>query len=113
MFWKLSLYGYKKKEINGPNGFEGLLRYYMKLSSTQFIEQWVTLELYNEFSLYIFSTCVTPLNGDKDRPDFQCVYCGKEWSNKLQLFNHRAKGCPNAPRDLGTNNPLFILELSN
>jgi hypothetical protein len=27
-----------KKEIKGPNGFEGLLRYYMKLSSTRFIE---------------------------------------------------------------------------
>jgi hypothetical protein len=62
-----------KKEIKGPSGFEGLLRYYMKLNSTRFIEQWVTLELYNELLLDIFSKRVTPLNGDKDCPDFQCV----------------------------------------
>jgi hypothetical protein len=31
----------KNKEIKGPNGFERLLKYYMKLSFTQFIEQWV------------------------------------------------------------------------
>jgi hypothetical protein len=88
-----------KKEIKGLGGFEGLLRYYVKLSSIQFIKQWVTLELYNEFLLKIFSTRVTPLNGDKDCPDFQCVYCGREWSNKLQLSEHRAKGCLDALRD--------------
>jgi hypothetical protein len=73
----------KKKQIKGPNGFEGLLRYYVKLNSTQFIEQWVTPELYNELMLEIFSSCVTPLNGDKNHPNFQCVYCGREWSSKL------------------------------
>jgi hypothetical protein len=28
-----------KKEIGGPNGFEGLLKYYVKLTSTSFIKQ--------------------------------------------------------------------------
>jgi hypothetical protein len=36
-----------KKEIGVLDGFEGLLRYYMKLTSIQFIEQWVTHEFYN------------------------------------------------------------------
>jgi hypothetical protein len=68
----------KKKEIGRSYGFEGLLRYYVKLTPTRFIEQWVTPKLYNEFLLEIFSSQVTPLNGDKDRPDFQCVcYGGK------------------------------------
>jgi hypothetical protein len=71
----------------------------MKLNSTGFIKQWVILELYNELFLEIFSTRVTPLNGDKDCPDFQCVYCGGGWSSKLQLSNHKAKGCPDAPKD--------------
>jgi hypothetical protein len=73
----------KKKEIKGPDGFEGLLKYYMKLSSTQFIEQWVTFELYNELLLEIFSTRVFPLNGDKDHLDFECVYSRGEWSSNL------------------------------
>jgi hypothetical protein len=47
-----------------------LLRYYVKLSSTQFIEQWVIPELYNELLLEIFSSCVMPLNGDKNCPNF-------------------------------------------
>jgi hypothetical protein len=45
-----------KKEIKRPGGFEGLLRYYVKLSSTGFIKQWVILGLYNELFLEIFST---------------------------------------------------------
>jgi hypothetical protein len=44
----------KNKEIGGPNGFEGLLRYYVKLTPTPFIEQWVTPKLYNELLLEIF-----------------------------------------------------------
>jgi hypothetical protein len=59
-----------KKEIGGLDGFEGLLKYYVKLTPTQFIKQWVTPELYNELLLEIFSSRVTPLNGDKDRLDF-------------------------------------------
>jgi len=69
----------KKKYIGGPNGFEGLLKYYGKLTRTQFIKQWVTPKLYNEFLLEIFSPWVTPLNGKKDHHDFQCVYYGGEW----------------------------------
>lgn len=42
----------KKKEIRVLNGFEGLLRYYMKLTSIQFIEQWVIHELYNVYWKY-------------------------------------------------------------
>jgi hypothetical protein len=98
----------KKKEIGGQNGFERLLKYYVKLTPTQFIRQWVTPELKNELLLEIFSPLVTSLNGEKDRPNFQCVYCGGEWSSKLQLFNHRSKGCPNGPIHLGTNKPIFI-----
>jgi len=49
-----------------------------------------------------------PLNVRKDRLNFQCVYYGREWSSKLQLFNHRSKGCPNGFIDLGTNKPIFI-----
>jgi hypothetical protein len=37
----------------------------VKLNSIQFIEQWVILELYNEFLLEIFSSRVTPLNGTR------------------------------------------------
>jgi len=73
----------------------------------------VTPKLYNELFLKIFSTCATPLNGDQDRFDFQCVYCGGEWSSKLRLSDHKAKGCLDVPRDPGTNNPIFILVLSN
>jgi hypothetical protein len=58
------------KEIEGPNGFEGLLRYYVKLTAIQFIKQWVILEFYNEFLLKVFSSRVTPLNVDKDRLNF-------------------------------------------
>jgi hypothetical protein len=36
-----------KKEIGVLDGFERLLRYYMKLTSIQFIEQWVIHEFYN------------------------------------------------------------------
>jgi hypothetical protein len=72
-----------KKEIKRPSGFEGLSRFYVMLSSSRFIKQWVTLELYNELLLEKFSTHVTPLNGDKDYPDLQCVYCKGEWSSKL------------------------------
>jgi hypothetical protein len=46
----------KKKNIGMLDGFEGLLKYYVKLTSTQFIEQWVTPELYNELLLEIFSS---------------------------------------------------------
>jgi len=46
----------KKKDIRGPNGFKGLLRYYVKLTPTRFIEQWVTSKLYNEFLLEMFSS---------------------------------------------------------
>jgi hypothetical protein len=72
-----------KKEIGGPNGFEGLLKYYVKLTHTAFIKQWVTHELYNEFLLEIFSSRVTPLNGKKDCRHFQCVYYGGKWLSKL------------------------------
>jgi hypothetical protein len=67
------------KEIGALDGFEGLLKYYVKLTPIRFIEQWVIPELYNELLLEIFSSQVTPLNGDKDHLDFQCVYCGGEW----------------------------------
>jgi hypothetical protein len=61
-----------KKEIKGANGFERLLR---------FIEQWVTLEVYNEIQLEIFSSRVIPLNGDKDHPNFWCVL----WKGMVKL----------------------------
>jgi hypothetical protein len=61
------------KEIKKAIGFERLLKYYVKLSSIRFIEQWVTLEVKNELILETFSSLVIPLNGVKDRLDFQCV----------------------------------------
>jgi hypothetical protein len=67
-----------KKETRRPDGFEGLLTYYVKLTPNWSIEQWVILELYNELILDIFSSQVTPLNGDKDHPNFQCVYIVEE-----------------------------------
>jgi hypothetical protein len=60
----------KKKDIRGLDGFEGLLKYYVKLTPTQFIEQWVTFKLYNQLLLEMFSSHVTPLNGEKDHPNF-------------------------------------------
>ncbi len=102
-----------KKETGGPYGFERLLRYYVKLTPIRFIEQWVTPELYNELLLEIFSSHVIPLNGKKDYPNFQCVYDGGEWSSKLQLSDHRSKGCPDGPVDLGTNKPIFIPMIPN
>jgi hypothetical protein len=45
----------------------------VKLTPTRIIEQWVILKLYNELLLEIFSSQVTPLNGEEDRFDFQCV----------------------------------------
>ncbi len=65
------------------------------------------------FCYRFFSSCVTPLNGDKDLPNFQCVYCGREWSNKLECFDHRSKGCSDALKDPITNNPIFIIMLFN
>jgi len=102
-----------KKEIGRLNGFERLLRYYVKLTPTRFIEQWVTPELYIELLLELFSSQVTPLNGDKDRLDFQCVYYGREWPCKLRLFDHRFKGCPNDPIDPRINKPICIPMLPN
>jgi hypothetical protein len=58
--WKSLVFWLQIKEIGGPNGFEGLLRYYVKLTPIQFIKQWVILELYNELLLEIFSSRVTP-----------------------------------------------------
>ncbi len=66
----MSNMGAKNKEIGGPKGFEGLLKYYVKLTPIQFIEQWVTLELYNELLLKMFSSRMTPLNGEMDCLDF-------------------------------------------
>ncbi len=80
----------------------------MKLIPTQFIEQWVTFELYNDILLEIFSSQVIPLNGKKDCPDFQCVYYGGEWSSKLQLYDHKSKGCLDGPIDLKTNKLISI-----
>jgi hypothetical protein len=74
----------------------------------RFIEQWVTLELYNELLLEIFSSRVTPLNGEKDHLDFQCVYCGGEWSSKILKIDHKSKGCPDGPIDPITNKPISI-----
>jgi hypothetical protein len=85
----------------------------VKLSSIWFIKQWVTPKLSNELLLEIFSTCLTLLDGNKECPNFQCVYCWGEWSSKLRLFDHRAKGCSNAPKDLRTNNPISIPVLPN
>jgi hypothetical protein len=45
----------KKKDIRRPYGFEGLLRYCVKLTPIRFIEQWVIPKLYNEFLLEMFS----------------------------------------------------------
>jgi len=56
---------------------------------------------------------MTPLNGEKHCPDFQCVYCGGEWSSKLHLSNHRSKGCADATLDSGTNKPISILMFPN
>jgi len=36
----------KKEEMGVLDGFEGLLKYYVKLTSIQFINQWVTPKLY-------------------------------------------------------------------
>jgi hypothetical protein len=47
-----------KKEIGGLDVFKGLLRYYVKLTLTQFIEQRVVLEFYYELLLEIFSSWV-------------------------------------------------------
>jgi hypothetical protein len=93
----LSNMAIKKKEIGRPYGFEELLRYYVKLTPIQFIEQWVIPKFYNELLLEIFSLWVTPLNGDKDCPNFEWVYCGGEWLGKLRLFDHRSKRYPDAP----------------
>jgi hypothetical protein len=62
------------KEIGRSNGFEGLLSYYVKLTPIRFIKQWVILELYNDLFLETFSSQMTPLNGNKDHLDFNCVY---------------------------------------
>jgi len=58
--------------------------------------------------LEIFSSLVAPLNGKKDCCDFLYVYCGGKWSSKLQLSNHRSKGCLDGPIDLGTNKHISI-----
>ncbi len=67
-----------KKEIGGLNEFEGLLKYYVKLTRTQIIEQWATPKLYNELILKMFSSRMTPLNKEKEFSDFQYVYSLEE-----------------------------------
>ncbi len=109
----MSNMGARKKEIGGPNGFEGLLTYYVKLTPTRFIEQWITLEFYNELLLKMFSSQMTPLNREKDYLNFQCVYCGGEWSNKLQLSNNKSKRCLDGTLDSGTNKPISNLMFPN
>ncbi len=84
----------KKKEIGRLDQFDGLLKYYVKLTPTQFIEQWVNLELYNGLLLKIFSSQVTPLNEDKDCPDFQYVYIVEE--NGQVSYNFLTIGLKNA-----------------
>jgi hypothetical protein len=97
-----------KKEIGGPNGFEGLLKYYLKLTPIRFIERWVILKLYDEFLLEIFSSHVTLLNGKNDCPHFQCVYYGGEWSSKVRFSHRRSNRWPDGPIDPRTNKPIFI-----
>ncbi len=41
------------------------------------------------------------------------MYCGREWLNKLRLFDHRSKGCPDVPIDPRTNKPICIPVLPN
>ncbi len=102
-----------KKKIEMQDGFEGLLKYYVKLTSTWFIEQWVTLKFYNELLSKIFSSCVTLLNGDKNCLNFWWVYRGGERSSKMWFSHHKFKGCLDAPIDLRTNNPIYILVFPN
>jgi hypothetical protein len=54
-----------------------------------------------------------PLNGDKDCPNFKCVYCAGEWSSKLRLSDHRSKGCLDVPIDPRINKPICIPVLPN
>jgi len=99
--------GAKKKEIRGPNGFEGLLRYYVNLTPTQFIEQWVTSKLYNELLLKMFSSQMTPLNGEKDSPDFQCVYCGRIGQVSYNFLTIGLKGARMLPLIQEQINPFL------
>jgi len=58
--------------------------------------------------LEIFSSQMTPLNGDKDCHDFQYAYSGIKLSIKLQLFDHRSQRCLDAPTNPKTNKPICI-----
>ncbi len=41
------------------------------------------------------------------------MYCGREWSSKLQLFDHKFKGCSDGRVDLKPNKPISILMFPN
>lgn len=96
----------KKKKIEMQDGFEGLLKYYVKLTSTWFIKQWVIFKFYNELLSKIFSSCVTLLNGDKDCLNFRWVSCVGERSSQM-WFSHKFKRCLHVPIDLRTNNLIY------
>jgi hypothetical protein len=68
----------------------------------------VTLELYHELFEQTQTTRVPSLQREKDCFDFQCIYCGGEWSSKLRLSNHKVKGCEFVPFHSGMKNQILL-----
>jgi hypothetical protein len=49
--------------------FEGFLRYYVKMNLGEFVEQWVTLELYHKLFEQTQTIQILLLLGEKDHPN--------------------------------------------
>lgn len=76
---------------------EGLIRYCVGMGGGLWIEQYTTPQLYNELKVESNHVQVESLNVGKKRKDFLCIYCGREFTSKQRLSEHRFKGCHNGP----------------
>ena len=76
---------------------EGLIRYCVGMGGGLWIEQYTTPQLYNELKIESNHVQVESLNVGKKRKDFLCIYCGREFTSKQRLSEHRYKGCHNGP----------------
>lgn len=76
---------------------EGLIRYCVGMGGGLWIEQYTTPQLYNELKVESNRVQVESLNVGKKRKDFLCIYCGREFTSKQRLSEHRYKGCHNGP----------------
>lgn len=71
---------------------------YVNLGNNRFVEQWVTPLAYNQLPEGAVNICVhNAIDLRKDHLEALCIYCGKEFHNKLRLVEHPWRGCVAGP----------------